>query len=350
MNRRATKKILTSFTTAAYLSIMKDAVSDMRKSATTAMRDCLRVLQNERVIIVTDEVRKDIGVPLFQAALDLGCDALLIEMKPRQRSGEEPPRAIEHALLHADVFVLATKVSLSHTQARKEACKNGARGASIPIMDENHDLVIRTFATGGMTADYRILGNNIDRLMARLKHAHEARVTTTKGTDITFTFAHRKWHADKGIALHSGDFTNLPGGEVFIAPYNASGTVVIDGTFGDFGLLKKPLTLEIKDGYVTEAEGSYADELNGIFDLMGHNSRNIAELGIGMNPRSKLCGILLEDEKVGNTVHVALGDNTGFGGEVSVQLHYDGIITEPKLYLDDEEVDLKDFVYGTVKA
>ena len=325
-------------------------MSDMRKSATTAIRDCLGVLRNERVVIVTDHVRKDIGMPLYQAALDLGCDALLIEMKPRQRSGEEPPRAIEHALLHTDVFVLATKVSLSHTQTRKEACKNGARGASIPIQNADQDLVIRTFATGGMTADYRTLGINIDRIMAKLKHAHEARVTTNKGTDITFTFEHRKWHADKGIALRSGDFTNLPGGEVYIAPFTADGTVVIDGTFGDFGLLKKPLKLLVKDGYVSETEGSYAEELNGIFDQMGHNARNIAELGIGMNPKSKLCGILLEDEKVGNTVHVALGDNTGFGGDVSVQLHYDGIITEPKLYLDDEEIDLKDFVYGTIKV
>ncbi|CAJ38177.1 conserved hypothetical protein [Methanocella arvoryzae MRE50] len=305
---------------------------------------------DERVLVVTDTVRKDIGVPIYQAALERGCDALLMEMKPRVRSGEEPPRAVEHALIHTDVFILVTTVSLSHTQARKEACKAGARGASIPIQSNDQDLVLRTFARGGMTADYPAMSKSIGRMMDRLKHIHEARVTTAKGTDITFTFEHRRWHADTGIVSKPGEFTNLPGGEVFVAPFSAEGTAVIDGTFGDFGILDEPLKLTVKDGYVTSAEGGHARELNKVFDHLGRNSRNIAELGIGMNPKARLCGILLEDEKVGNTVHVALGDNTGFGGEVSVPFHFDGIIKEPKLFLDGEEIDLKDYVFGAMKT
>jgi leucyl aminopeptidase (aminopeptidase T) len=329
---------------------MRDIGPDLRKSATAAIKDCLNVSPDERVLVVTDTIRNDIGIPLYKAALDLGCDALMMEMKPRARSGEEPPRAVEHAMLHTDVFVLATSASLSHTEARKEACREGARGASIPIQNRDHDLVARTFARGGMTADYRAMGKNIDRIMDRLKHVREARVKTAKGTDITFTFEHRSWHADKGMALHQGDFTNLPGGEVYIAPFGAEGTVVIDGTFGDFGILKEPLRLTIKDGYVVTAKGGHADELKKVFDQLGHNARNVAELGIGMNPKATLCGILLEDEKVGNTIHVALGDNTGFGGDISVQFHFDGIVTEPRLYLDEEEIDLKDYVLGAMKS
>lgn len=329
---------------------MKDIGPDIRRSAAAAIRDCLNVSPEDRVLVVTDTVRKDLGIPIHQAALEAGCDALLMEMKPRARSGEEPPRAVEHALLHTDVFIMATTVSLSHTQARKEACKAGARGASIPIQNKDQDLVMRTFARGGMTADYPAMSKNIDRMMDALKHIHEARVTTAKGTDITFTFEHRKWHADTGIVARPGEFTNLPGGEVFVAPFSAEGTAVIDGTFGDFGILSRPLRLTIKDGYVVTAEGGHADELHKVFDHLGRNSRNIAELGIGMNPKSKLCGILLEDEKVGNTVHIALGDNTGFGGEVSVPFHFDGIITAPRLYIDGEEMDLKEYVFGAVKS
>jgi len=317
---------------------------DVSNSAMIAVRDCLGVKPDERVLVVTDTVRKDIGVPIYQAALDLGCDAILMEMRPRRRSGEEPPRAIGHALTHTDVFILATQYSLSHTQARKESCKNGARGVSIPIQNEDHDLVMKVFATGGMTANYRAIGERIDRLLYRLNHCREARVVTNKGTDIRFSFEHRAWHADKGVALSPGEFTNLPGGEIFIAPYHSSGIVVIDGSFGDYGLLKQPLKLTIKDGDCVGAEGGHADELNRVFDVLGRNARNVAELGIGMNPGARLCGILLEDEKVGNTVHIALGDNTGFGGDVSVQMHYDGIVTCPRLYLDGEEVDLKDYL------
>ncbi len=66
-------------------------------------------------------------------------------------------------------------------------------------------------------------------------------------------------------------------------------------------------------------------------------ARNIADFGIGINPRAKLIGNVLEDEKVGGTVHIALGDNSTFGGDVIAGIHLDGIITKPKLFVDGED-------------
>jgi aminopeptidase len=317
---------------------------DVSRSAMIAVRDCMGVNRDDRVLVVTDTVRKDIGLPLFKAALELGCDAILMEIRPRERSGEEPPKAIAHAMLHSDVVFAATKMSMTHTQALKDAWKNGARTASIPIQNDDHELVMKTFATGGMTADYFAMDRQIERLLSRLKHVREARVTTKKGTDIKFTFHDRQWYGDTGIARRPGDHTNLPGGEVYVAPFDANGRVVIDGSFGDYGLLESPLELEVKDGFCISARGDRADELKSLFNLLGHNARNIAELGIGMNPRARLCGIVLEDEKVGNTIHIALGNNISFGGHVSVQMHYDGVVTEPTVYMDGEHLDLAEYL------
>ncbi|MGA9139699.1 MAG: aminopeptidase [Methanocella sp.] len=325
---------------------------DVSSSAMIAMRDCMGVRPEERVMIVTDTVRRDIGEPLFHAALGLGCDAILLEMRPRERSGEEPPKSVAHAMLHADVVVAATKMSMTHTQAVKDTWRGGARVASIPIQSDDHALVTRVFGTGGMTADYMAMARQIDRLLARLGKARKVRVTTELGTDITFSFGNREWHADKGLALEPGSHTNLPGGEIFIAPDNADGIVIIDGSFGDYGLLEYPLELRIKDGFCVAAEGDHAMDLNAIFSQLGHNARNLAELGIGMNPKAKPCGIVLEDEKAGNTIHVALGNNTGFGGDVSVPMHYDGIVTRPTLYADGERLDLSEYLQapGTISA
>lgn len=322
----------------------QEAPADVGRSAMIAVRDCMGAKPEERVLIVTDTVRKDIGIPLYQAALEIGCEAMLMEMRPRERSGEEPPRAISHAMMHADVVIAATRASLSHTEARKEACSHGARVASIPIQEEDREVVMRMFAGGGMTADYRRMERQIDRLYARLRHVREIRATTEIGTDIAFTFGDREWHRDTGIAHRPGEFTNLPGGEVFIAPYVSNGTVLIDGSFGDFGLVTYPMELTIRDGFCVGAEGEFAGDLERLFGLLGHNARNVAELGIGMNPKAKLCGILLEDEKVGNTIHIALGNNTSFGGSVSVQLHYDGIITNPRLLVDGEQLNLEEYL------
>ena len=71
--------------------------------------------------------------------------------------------------------------------------------------------------------------------------------------------------------------------------------------------------------------------------IHGHEfSGTIAELGIGTNEAAKLCGIILEDEKLYGTVHIAFGTNTSFGGITKADCHLDGIILNPTLYLDDE--------------
>ena len=67
-------------------------------------------------------------------------------------------------------------------------------------------------------------------------------------------------------------------------------------------------------------------------------ARNLAELGIGTNEKARIIGVVLEDEKVYGTVHLALGSNDGFGGNVAAGIHVDGIVMNPDLYLDGEQV------------
>ena len=75
-----------------------------------------------------------------------------------------------------------------------------------------------------------------------------------------------------------------------------------------------------------------------MLDKVGKKARNIAELGIGTNDKAKLSGLILEDEKVKGTVHIALGNNVTMGGSVNVPIHLDGVIKKPTLYFDGKEV------------
>jgi leucyl aminopeptidase (aminopeptidase T) len=316
----------------------------IKDSAMIAVRDCMGVKPGEDVLIVSDTERDFIGVPIYEAALELGAEVAYMEMRPRTMSGEEPPGHVAEAMLCSDVVIAPTKFSLTHTKARINACSRGARIATIPLTEGTRGLITEMFSTGGMTADYRRMKSNIDRLLMRLKGARQARITTALGTDIVVEFGDRNWYEDTGLALNPGDFTNLPGGELFIAPVNANGRAVIDGTFGDFGLLDGPLELLVRDGMVIKASGSHADDLKMIFKSLGPGARTIAELGIGMNPKARLWGILLEDEKAGNTVHLALGNNAGFGGTCDVPMHADGIMTCPTIYIDGEKLDIGEYL------
>jgi len=64
------------------------------------------------------------------------------------------------------------------------------------------------------------------------------------------------------------------------------------------------------------------------------NIYNLGELGIGLNPKAKVTGNILEDEKVIGTVHVAVGNNLSFGGDNDVPLHLDGVVSEPTIDID----------------
>jgi leucyl aminopeptidase (aminopeptidase T) len=66
----------------------------------------------------------------------------------------------------------------------------------------------------------------------------------------------------------------------------------------------------------------------------GDAGRLLAEIGIGTHPTARLTGAILEDEKILGTVHLAFGNNVGFGGSNDVAIHVDGLILKPTLVTD----------------
>ena len=291
--------------------------------------ECYGVKSKEKVLIVVDtSTPPSIGGSLFEAAKNLGCEAIIITMLPRTRHGEEIPLPIAEAMKNSDVVIAPTTFSLTHTQARINACKAGARVASMPGITE------QMMAAGGMTADYNKINETAISLNKKLENTKKIRVIADSGTDITFDLEGCQWHMDTGICRESGCSSNLPAGELYIAPKDANGVFVVDGSMSSFGILDSPLEFTVQNRYVTDIRGKNARELNSILDKVGDKARNIAEFGIGLNPEAKLIGNVLEDEKVRGTVHIALGDNSTFGGDVIAGIHLDGIIREPELFLD----------------
>jgi leucyl aminopeptidase (aminopeptidase T) len=63
------------------------------------------------------------------------------------------------------------------------------------------------------------------------------------------------------------------------------------------------------------------------------NCRNLAELGIGTNDKASRPDNVLEAEKILGTIHLALGDNTGFGGTVAAPFHEDYVFYQPTVTL-----------------
>jgi leucyl aminopeptidase (aminopeptidase T) len=306
-------------------------------AAETAVRQCLDVQAGETCVVVTDDRRRPIGEALYEAARAVTEAAVIVRYPPGPQHGSEPPAPVAAALGAADAFLAPTTKSLSHTRARSDATDGGARGATLPGITE-------TVFTTGLDADYEAIERECEAMLDRVEGADEIRVTSPQGTDVTFELGDREWRDDTGIVHENGAFSNLPAGEVFVSPESADGTYVVDGTIRPHGLLEEGQTIafEVEDGYVTDiSDDAIRTEVEAAAEQVGRNAYNLAELGIGTNIGvTDLVGSVLLDEKAGGTVHVALGDDAGIGGDNDAPIHLDGILRDPTVYVDGEEVEL----------
>lgn len=299
-------------------------------AARIAVKDCMDVRAGETVTIITDENKRNIGVALWQAAKELGAEAMLAEMTPRSRNGEEPPAPIAALMAASSVVLCPTTKSLTHTEARRQACARGARIATLPGITE--DMMIRC-----LSADYQAIAARSRKLSDELQRGDLVRVTSPAGTDITLRRGDRYPKPDTGLYHETGSSGNLPAGETFFAPLegSAQGYIVFEAAVAGIGKLQQTIHIVVRDGMAVEITGgSEAEKLNELVDGVGPDGRNLAELGIGTNDQAQITGVILEDEKVMGTVHFALGDNKSMGGTVAVSSHLDGLILQPTVYVD----------------
>lgn len=299
-----------------------------------AIRDCMGAAPGERILIVTDEPLRTIAFALREAARQLGHDPIVVEMFPRRTNGEEPPALVAEMMTRADVVLCPTSKSLTHTDARRAATAAGARVGTLPGVTE--DIMVRC-----MNADYQRIAERTHELCAMLERTSSVRVTAPSGTDIRLPVAGRKAHASSGLFRQRGEWGNLPTGEAYLAPLEgqSSGVVVVDGSMAGVGVTQQPIRIVVENGYATEITGGpEAQKLIALLEPHGRDARNVAEFGIGTNDRARLTGVILEDEKVMGTIHIAFGDNKSMGGTVGVPSHLDGLVKQPTVWFDDRKV------------
>jgi leucyl aminopeptidase (aminopeptidase T) len=286
------------------------------------------VKRDVRAVVVTDVPCHTVGFAIW-TALHKITDPVLIEIEPRTIHGEEPPYLVARILKQCDVFIMPTSRSLTHTHARIDANKTGARGATMPGI--NVEMMLRT-----LNADYQRIARLTRKVCKRLSAARHARIESEMGTDLELDLAKRSCCHDTGMIKAKGSFSNLPAGEAYIAPVEnkSQGVVVVDGSFAPIGAVVTPLSLEVKNGSIAKVRGN--NRMASIFRRYGKREKTLCEFGIGTNYRARITGNVLEDEKVLGTIHVAFGNNLAFGGKNDARIHLDAVIRKPTVWLDDK--------------
>ena len=334
----------------------------------------LNIKKSEQILVFTDGVNRElkkIGKMVYQAGKEFSDNISYIEFNSTGCHGTEPPeelweKAFGSQIIHTlkknkllkpllqkkiglkrlekvagimegnkhdavRAVVALSYYSTSHTRFRHmltSIC--GTRYASMPLFDEK-------MLSGAMTVDWKSMHertNDISRIVNRFECIE---IECPNGTSITFSKKGRKVLSDTGIITKPGQFSNLPAGEVYLAPLEgtASGKLVLD--WAPTHKLKSPLIAYVENGMVRKLEGSepYVKILEDKLNEKKEN-RNIAELGIGTNDKAKRPDNILESEKIMGTIHLAFGDNSSFGGKVSTPFHQDFVFFNPTVTLKSE--------------
>ncbi len=198
-----------------------------------------------------------------------------------------------------------------------------AADAGMPLADYERYVTSAMFLDRtDPVASWRELGQRQAGLVEFLTGVGEIRIEA-EGTDLTLSVAGRKW-------INSDGRRNMPSGEVFTGPIEDSARGRLRCAFPVIrnGRRLRGIALEFEAGQVVSATAEEGEAyLRAMIDLDPGACR-LGELGIGLNPGiDRFTGSILYDEKIGGTVHLALGSSySETGGRNASALHWDLIV------------------------
>lgn len=308
----------------------------MRTVPEILLHSCGACRPTEKVLFVTDPSSKPIADEMLKAAKDFPKARIVVIDKVINMHGQDPDDAVAEAMLDADVIYGITKWSLYHSNPRRQAAEKGAR--FVNMVDYNMGMF---GPESPLNVDFEAAGTVCSKVAGMLSGRKTCRIISERGTDVTCSIEGVKPTPQYGRSLNPGAGSSPPDIECATCAVHGTmnGVAYIDGSIPhpSLGLIHDEIKLTIKDGLVVEVSGGgqakvLEDLLTGLNDYKVYI---VGEIGIGLNPRCKLSGSMLEDEGCYGTIHFGLGSNTTFGGTISSPNHLDLVFRAPSMMVDD---------------
>ncbi|WP_049901594.1 aminopeptidase [Halococcus agarilyticus] len=314
---------------------MDPRVSD---HADVLVEHCCDVTADDNVLVRAPPAAEDLVVALYERLGERGARPALHWGSARagrayaRAMDPEEYRTADHTLAEMKATDIVFMIGGSRNTAETSDVApemSAARGrAREPILKERLDTqwVITQHPTAGnaqkaeMSTEgyeafvYRAVNKDWDeqrehqaQLVDLLDPASEVRIVSGDTTDVTMS-------VDGMDAINDDGEMNMPGGEVFTAPVpdSVDGEVLFDKPLLRSGREIEDAFLRFEDGEVVEHSAEQNEELlTAILDT-DEGARRLGELGIGMNRDiDRFTYNMLFDEKMGDTVHMAVGDAIG---------------------------------------
>lgn len=167
--------------------------------------------------------------------------------------------------------------------------------------------------------DWQQEANRYRELQVIFERAEQVHITG-RGTDLTFSTRGRKYEVGDGTL-------NMPDGEIYTSPVDDSvnGVIAFDFPGVYSGQRVTGISLGFSKGHLVKATAEGNQELLDQLLSMDEGARRVGEFGVGTNfGIQRFCYDILYDEKIGGTIHLALGRAYAeCGGVNQSALHWD---------------------------
>jgi len=263
------------------------------------------------------------------------------------------PAVLLSAIRSSDAMITCLTNADNYTRCRIRLL-DAARAAHLKIV-HMPGVDKRMFLRGIADLDFRNIHTSASELQALLQRTTHVTIATTDNNgehhSLSLNIASRQAHVCGGVAV-DGEIMNIPTGETYIAPNErlSTGSIVVNGSTDR--LVFSPddnIVLVFNNGLLDIDRSQFSDSATALQlseELREEHARNpdsmyLCELGIGVNEAvDRLSGDEILDEKAAGTIHIALGGNSPFGGDLDGTYHRDLILIPDSFVCDGVKIPL----------
>ncbi len=307
------------------------------KTINIFLNNTIKIESKLRALIIYDSSTLNILKYFVSALNQKNIFTISKKINLKKNHGFEPPVGIANAMNDSNLVLCLTKYSMAHSKARNNFSKKGGRFLSMPGYSK------KILSNKALLANFKKHETITKKISKILSLGNRCKILSEDGTFLECDINGRLANCCPGHVVEKGSLGSPPDIEANISPIEnkSRGFLTINGSIANekIGLLKKPIYLVIKKGKISAIK-SKSKKINNLlnkeFYRFGPKSKVLAEIGIGLNKKSKLTGHMLTDEGSYGCIHFGFGSNFSVGGKNKVNFHLDFITRRHSLYVDDK--------------
>lgn len=320
---------------------------ELTKSANTIVNELALVKKGETVVITADTMSDEkIVNAVAGAVFAAGAKPMVIWCPTPRGVGKDadadlPVEALGAAIGGGDVWLELNEQWLLYSTAHELAIAKNKNLRHLNLVGMNADMVVRLIGR----VPVRVLADFQEKLTDMTKAAKHVKITTSAGTDLEFDNDHNcPFYNELGIADKPGSV--YLSGQICWFPVNETinGTIAFDGSITPpCGVLNQPVKMKVEKGYVVKITGgAQAEEFQKWLESFDDPLMfRMAHVCYGLHPNAKLCGDVIEDERIWGATEWGMGylpaaDAPPNG--INAASHTDGICLNSSVWLDGVQI------------